>query len=84
MGVGSSSKNLARPAEVRGVEGRGGSPELAAGAVEAIRVARGEDHVGPLLARAPGGLEPDARAPADHDHRLAEQLRGAGRVLTEG
>ena len=43
--------------------------------MQAIRVARGEDHVGSLLARAPGRLEPDARAAADHDHGLPEQLR---------
>ena len=43
--------------------------------MQAVRVARGEDHVGSLLARAPGRLEPDARAAADHDDGLPEQRR---------
>ena len=58
------------PREVGGVEGRGTGPELEADALQAIRVARGEDHVGSLGAGAPRRLEPDARAAADHDDGL--------------
>ena len=66
----------AEPVEVGGVEGGdAGGPELEADALQAIRVARGEDHLGALRARAPGGLEPDARAAADHDDGLPEQRR---------
>ena len=42
---------------------------------QAIRVAGGEDYVGPLLAREPRRLEPDAHAAADNDHSPPEQLR---------
>jgi hypothetical protein len=61
--------------EVGRVEGRDAGPELEADTAQAIRVARGEDHGGSLLARAPSCLEPDTRTAADHDHGLAEQLR---------
>ena len=73
--MGSSSKNAPEPIEVGGVEGRDAGPELDADALQAIRVARGEDHVGSLLARAPGRLEPDAGAAADHDDGLPFELR---------
>ena len=45
--------------------------------MQAVRVARRDDHVRSLLARPPGRLEPDAGATADHDHRLAGELRFA-------
>ena len=69
------------PAEVGGVEGGDAGPELEADAVQAIRVARRDDHVRPLLARAPGSLEPDAGAAADHDDGLAGELRLAAAQL---
>ena len=53
--------------------------ELEADAVHAFGVARRDDHVGSLLARPPGRLEPDAGAAADHDERLAGELRFARR-----
>src|SRR5215470_2715517 len=59
------------PFEVSGVERGGAGPELAADALQAIRVTRCEDHVGALGAGAPRRLEPDARAAADHDDGLA-------------
>jgi hypothetical protein len=67
------------PGEVGGVEGGDAGPELEAGAVQAVRVARRDDHVGSLLARAPSSLEPDAGAAADHQDRLAGQLQFAVR-----
>src|SRR5262249_14594922 len=42
---------------------------------QAIRVARGEDQVGSLRARAPGRLEPDPRAAADDQHGLTRERR---------
>src|SRR5262249_48516124 len=59
------------PVEVGGVEGGGAGPELEADAVQTIRVASRDDHLGSLLAGAPGRLEPDAGAAADHHERLA-------------
>ncbi len=47
---------------------------------QALGIAAGEDHLGPLGAGSPGRLEPDAGAAADHDDGLAEQLRLAARV----
>ena len=58
--------------------------ELARGALEALGIAAGEDDVGALGARAPGRLEPDAGAAADHDDGLAEQLRLALRSVMPG
>ena len=46
------------PFEVGGIEGGDAGPELEADAAEALRVARGEDHVGPLGAGAPPELPP--------------------------
>ena len=57
--------------EVGRVECGDAGPELEASAVQAIRVTGGEDHVGAIGAGAPGRLEPDARAAADHDDGLA-------------
>ena len=61
------------PVEVGGVEGRDAGPELETGSVEAVRVARRDDDPGSLLARAPGGLEPDAGTTADHDQDLSDE-----------
>ena len=64
------------PIAVVGVERRGADrPDLARRGLEAVGVAAGEDDVGPLGAGAPGGLEADAGAAADHDDGLAGQLR---------
>src|SRR5262249_25734052 len=41
---------------------------------QTIRVASRDDHLGSLLAGAPGRLEPDAGAAADHHERLAREL----------
>jgi hypothetical protein len=74
MSAGQLGEEPPEPLEVGGVEGRDAAgPELLADAAQALRVARGEDHCGALLARAPGRLEPDARAAADHDHGLPAQ-----------
>ena len=43
--------------------------------LEPLGIAAGEDDVGALGARQPGGLEPDAGAAADHDDGLAGELR---------
>ena len=61
------------PVEVGGVEGRDAGAELETGSVEAVRVARRDDDPGSLLARAPGGLEPDAGTTADHDQDLSDE-----------
>jgi len=53
-----------RGRRIGSVEGGDAGPELEADAAQAIRVARGEDHVGSLGAGAPGRLEADARAAA--------------------
>ena len=61
-----------------GVEGGGARRvELARCLLEAFGVTAGEDDAGALGAGAPGGFQPDARAPADHDDGLSEQLRFA-------
>jgi len=41
------------------------------GRLEPVRIAAGEDDLGALSLGAPGRLEPDAGAAADHDDRLA-------------
>ena len=69
-------EELREAVRIGGVEGRATDrAELARGAVEALLRPAGEDDLGSLAACAPGGLEPDAGAAADHDHRLPEQLR---------
>jgi hypothetical protein len=61
-----------------GIEGRAAQrAELGRSALQALGVAAGEDQVGSLGARPPGGFEPDAGAAADHDDGLPEQLRFA-------
>jgi hypothetical protein len=54
------------------------APTSLRGALEALGIAGGQDHVSTLGARLPGGLEADAGAAADHDDGLAEQERGPG------
>ena len=61
--------------EVGGVEGRDAGPELKTDSVEAVRVARRDDEVGSFVARAPGRLEPDAGAAADHDKGLSGEFQ---------
>ena len=61
---------------IAGVERRGARrSQLACRALEPFGVAAGQDDLGPLGSCAPGRLEPDAGAAADHDDRLPEQLR---------
>ena len=62
------------PVEVGGVEGGDAGPELEADAVQAVRLAGGEDDVRPLGAGEPGCLEPDAGAAPDHHDGLPEQV----------
>jgi hypothetical protein len=42
---------------------------------QTLRVAAGQDNRRALGLSSPCGLEPDARAAADHDHGLPEQRR---------
>ena len=49
--------------------------EPAAWLLEALRITAGEDHLGALRPSAPGRLQPDSRAAADHDDGLPEQFR---------
>jgi hypothetical protein len=79
--VGSSSKKPPEPFEVGGVEGGDAGAEFEADAVQAIRVARGEDHVGSLSACSQGRFEPDASAPADHDDGLPCEFRPAAHAF---
>ena len=71
IGPASSSKNsLERPRSVASKAAVLCAPTLGRGALQALAVAAGEDDVGALGAGAPGGLEPDAGAAADHDDGL--------------
>jgi hypothetical protein len=65
------------PHEVGGVESGDLRTQLEADAMQAIRVACGEDQVGSRGASAPRRLEPDPRTAADHDDGLPAQLRFA-------
>src|SRR5262245_37306463 len=60
----------AKPGEVGRVEGGDTPVHLEAGALYALGVSRRDDHLGALLVCQPGGLEPDAGTPADHEERL--------------
>ena len=60
--------------EVRDVEGSDIGPERAAGLTEAVEVARGDDHLGSVLACEPGRLDPDAGTAAHHYDRLPEEF----------
>ena len=63
---------------IRGVEGRGAQRlELARGALEALGIPAGEDHLGPLSACSPRRFEPYAGAAADHNDGLPEEFRFA-------
>ena len=70
------------PFEVGGVEGGDTRLELEAGAAQALRVARREDHLGPLVVSKPGGLEADARAAANNHDGLPAELRLATHAVT--
>ncbi len=59
--------------EVRGVEGGDAGTEFEAGTVQGVRVASGDNHLGPLLAGKPGRLEANPGAAADHEEGLPEQ-----------
>ena len=70
------------PFEVRGVEGGEAlRADLLPGALEALAIAAGEDHLGAFGAGPSSGLEPDAGAPTDHDDGLPGQLRLPRRSL---
>jgi hypothetical protein len=63
---------------VGGVERRGAArAEFGRGPLQAVGVAGSQDDVGPFGAGLAGGLEPDARASADHDDGLPGQFRSA-------
>ena len=76
IGAGSSSKKRLTARCVVGVEGGAAtSRQFARRFLEPLRIAGREDDVGALAAGQAGGLQPDARAAADHDDGLAEQPR---------
>ena len=63
---------------VGGVEGRRAlCADLRCRLPEPVGVAAGDDHLGTLGPGAPGRLQPDAAASADHDHGLSGQFRPA-------
>src|SRR5271165_7631314 len=74
------------PVEVGGVEGGDAGLEFEAGAVQAVRVAGGEDKGGSFGPGEPGGLEPDAGAAPDDEDGLPEQVLPAvhGRTVDRG
>ena len=43
--------------------------------MQPVRVASSDDHVGSLVARASGRLEPDAGTAANHDHGLSGKVQ---------
>ena len=78
IGGGRSWKNRCQGSRVVGVEGRGAlRAEFGRRLLEPVGIAGGEDDIGTLGPGAPGGLEPDARAAADHDDGLPGQFRFA-------
>ena len=61
--------------EIGGVEGLGvAGADLVGRGAETFRVASGEDDVGAVGPCGARRFEADARAPADHDDRLAGQI----------
>ena len=75
---GSSLKNLSsRSKSVASKAAVLSAPSFARGALEALGIPGGEDHVGPLSACSSGRFEPDAGATADHDDGLPEEFRFA-------
>jgi hypothetical protein len=77
-------KSLER-SRIVGVEGRGAErAELARGALQALGVPGGENHVGSLGARPSRRFEPDAGATADHDDGLPEEFRFALGARSQG
>jgi hypothetical protein len=68
------SEEPREPIEVCRVERGDPRRELSTGVMHAFRVASRDDHGSPLAVRAPRGLEPDARAAADHEDRLTVEL----------
>ena len=65
---------LRESVEVGGIEGRGaGGPEVGCRSAQPVGVAAGDDDVGAFEPRQPGGLEPDASAPADQHDGLSVQ-----------
>ena len=63
---------------IGGVESRDAQRvELAGGALQRLAIPAGENYLGSLKARSPGGFESDAGAAADHHDGLREQFRFA-------
>ncbi len=73
-GLGQRVEEPPEPGEVGGVEGGDAGCQFEADAVQAVRVAGGEDDVCSLGAGEPGCLEPDAGAAPDYHHGLPEQV----------
>jgi hypothetical protein len=69
------------PVEICGIEGGDARTELEPGVEEAVRIAGRDDHTRSLIARAPSGREPDARAPADHHDSLPLELELVAHVI---
>jgi hypothetical protein len=62
------------PVEIDRIERGDAGAELKADMVQAVRVARSDDHLSSLLARQPGGLETNAGAASNHHEGLPEQV----------
>ena len=74
--VGQAHEEPLQSGGVVGVEGGGAPrPDVERRPLQPLGIPAGEDDLGSLAAGASGGLQPDARAAADDDDRLAEQLR---------
>jgi hypothetical protein len=63
--------------EVGCVEGCDASAELDAGPMHPLGIAGRNDHFGSFRACPARSLEPDARAAADHEERLADEEQSA-------
>ena len=64
------------PFEVGGIEGRGAQrADFARGALEALRISAGENHVSALTTCSSGSFEPDSGAATDDNNGLPEELR---------
>ena len=68
---------LLPPVDIIGRAGKGwcsGHRVRARGALEALGIPAGEDHLCPLSACSPGRFETDSRAAADHNDGLPEEF----------
>jgi hypothetical protein len=64
--------------------GRAAGVDVERRVLEAHGITAGEDDLGTLGARFPGGFEPDAGAASDDDNGLSEKFRVAWRVSRSG